>query len=143
MACLTIIKLDQQTIELTDHTQQACEATALAALCDTRLGRPEAARLAANAVLCRLQVGLAHRPAPETIDLRWTCVRVLTALGDARATMLLAQLRADVQARAAGLTTAADCDRLIQALPIFRSIVAAEQSRRDAGSAAHGLWPGA
>ena len=61
--------------------------------------------------------------------MRWDCQQVLDAVGDARAAVLLEQLHADVQARAIELTDAADRERLIQALPVFRDIVAAHRRR--------------
>ena len=110
---------------------EACQATAVAALCQVQLGQPQAALAAVNTVLGRLQGvqgvqgDLVERPAKESIDLRWTCHAVLVALGDARSQPLLAQLHADVQQRAAELTSADDRERLVQAVPAFRGIVAA------------------
>lgn len=78
-----------------------------------------------TSLLERLNSVLAPAPAHTTIMLRWNCQQVLDALGDARATPLLDQLHADVQARAAEMTDLADRDRLIQATPTFRAIVAA------------------
>jgi class 3 adenylate cyclase/tetratricopeptide (TPR) repeat protein len=98
------------------------------ALCQTRLGRSDAARLAVDGLLARLSGDLAPRPAHETLAVRWRCQQVLAALGDARAAALLQQLQADVQARALELTDAADRDRLIQARPDFRAIVSAASS---------------
>lgn len=70
------------------------------------------------------------------LELRWTCQQLREAMGDGRAAPMLDQLFIDVQARATELTDAADRDRLIQALPIFRSLVAA-QARRGATTASH------
>ena len=75
-------------------------------------------------------------PANETIALRWTCHQALAALDDKRAGTLLEQLFADVQARAAELTGAADRKRLIQAIPIFRAIVAAQAGQGQPRAAA-------
>ena len=100
-----------------------------AAVCQTGLGQTAAALSTVERLLMRLGVELADRPAHETIELRWTCQQVLETLADARAAPLLAQLFADVQARATELTDAADRDRLIQDLPIFRNIVAAYAQR--------------
>ena len=86
--------------------------------------------------LDRLANDLADIPAHETLEIRWTCQQVLEALGDARAAPMLDQLYAFVHARAAELTDAADRDRLIQALPDFRGIVAA-QRRRGGPRASH------
>ena len=108
-------------------TVEACEVAATCARCEDRLGQREAALATVNAQLDRLSGELADRPAHETIDLRWTCQQVLTALGDARAVPLLEQLSTDVRARAAELTDEADRDRLIQALPVFRDVVAARR----------------
>ena len=80
-------------------------------------------------LLDRLAGELVERPAHETIDMRWDCQQVLDAAGDARAAVLLEQLHADVQARAIELTDAADRERPIQALPVFRDIVAAHRRR--------------
>ena len=102
-----------------------CVAAAHAALCQNRLGQAAEVVPVVERLLERLQGELAARPAHETIELRWICHRVLESLGDARAAALLDQAFADVQARATELTDAADRERLIQDLPIFRDIVAA------------------
>jgi hypothetical protein len=60
---------------------------------------------------------------------------VLAALGDERAGPLLAQLHVDVQATAAERTDAGDRERLIQAIPSFRDIVAAHAGRGGQGGA--------
>ena len=57
-------------------------------------------------------------------------------MGDMRAVPLLEALNADVQARAAELTDAADRERLIQAPPAFRDISAAKRRSGEAGTAA-------
>ncbi|MDP2004422.1 MAG: adenylate/guanylate cyclase domain-containing protein [Rubrivivax sp.] len=120
---------------------EACGVEAIAALCEVRQGRPAEALARVNATLGRLQQALAECPAIETLPARWTCQQVLEALGgehDQRAGPLLEQLHADVQARATAVTDAADRDRLIQAIPDFRDIVAAYGRRRGpafAGSA--------
>jgi len=88
-----------------------------------------AALVTVNHVLTRLHGELAARPAHETIALRRPCQQVLETLADTRAAPLLEQLHADVQARAEVLTDAADRQRLIQALPVFRAIVAAHARR--------------
>ena len=49
---------------------------------------------------------------------------------------MLEQLHADVQAHAAKLTDASDRERLIQALPDFRGVVAAFSRRGLPGAAA-------
>ena len=112
-----------------DEAREACEVAAIAALCTIRLGQPAVALATVNATLERLQRELAACPANETIEPRWTCHQVLVALGDARAAPMLDQLHADVQARAAELTDAADRERLIQALPVFRAIAATQRRR--------------
>jgi tetratricopeptide (TPR) repeat protein len=108
---------------------EACEVMATSALCEVRLGRPEAARAAVNRALQMLNDELAAYPAHETVDHRWACQQTLEALDDARAAPLLEQLHADVQARAVAITDEADRERLIQALPTFRLIVAAQRRR--------------
>jgi tetratricopeptide (TPR) repeat protein len=100
-------------------------AAAQAAACALRLGQSAAALRQVNAVLERLRSDWADRPAGQTIDLRWCCQQVLVALGDQRAAPLLEQLHADVQATAAERTEAGDRERLIQAIPNYRDIVAA------------------
>ena len=119
----------QRLYEAVDLPLDACECAAHAASCQLRLGRPDAALSTVNPLLERLDSDLAQEDADATIGLRWTCQQVLEAAGDARAAPLLQQLFVDVQARAAELTNAADRDRLIQAIPIFRAIVAAYQQR--------------
>jgi tetratricopeptide (TPR) repeat protein len=108
---------------------QACGTTALVALCRVRLGQEQAAREAVDVVLGQLQGALVAHPARDTVDARWGCCTVLQALGDPRAPALLEQLHADVLARAAELTDAGDRQRLIQAVPSFRDIVAAYGQR--------------
>ena len=112
---------------------EACAVEALAALCEVRLGQPAEALARLNAALDRQQRELADCPANETIALRWHSHQVLAALGGEhaqRAGPLLEQLHADVQARATAVTDAADRERLIQAIPTFCAIVAA-QRRQD------------
>lgn len=116
-----------------DEPWEGCAIDALAALCELRLGRRDAALAAVNALLERLLDGdLAECPAHETIELRWPCQQVLEALADTRAAAMLEQLVADVRARAAALTVAADHERLIQARPVFRGIIAAHGRRSQA-----------
>jgi class 3 adenylate cyclase/tetratricopeptide (TPR) repeat protein len=114
---------------------EECENAADMALCLLKLGQPEAARDAVNGLLDRLAGELTAARAHETTTVRWPCHQVLAALGDARAEPLLEQLHADVQARADELTDATDRDRLIQAIPDFRQIVAAYARRGSPGSA--------
>ena len=104
---------------------EACHVASTLALCAIHLGQPTAALAGLNATLDQMQHDLADWPANETIELRWRCQQVMAALGDARAGPLLEQLFADVQAHATLITDAADRDRLIQALPVWRAIVAA------------------
>jgi len=104
---------------------EACLAATIAAQCQFHLGQPAAALKGLDAVLVRLHSELAEYPANETIGLRWRCHQLLQALGDERAVPLLEQLHADVLATAAQRTDAADRERLIRAIPIFRDIVAA------------------
>jgi len=108
---------------------EACLTAAITAQCQFKLGQPTPALAGLDAVLARVQGEMADYPANETIPLRWTCHQLLQALGDGRATPLLEQLHADVQATVAQRTEAADRDRLIQAIPTFRSIVAAYAGR--------------
>jgi len=115
----------QAVYQTLDESIEGFVASAYAALCETRLGRLDVAMSTADRLLERLNGALADRPATETIELRWLCRQALEAAGDARAAPLLAQLYADVQARATEITDAADRGRLIQALPVFRAIVAA------------------
>ncbi len=106
---------------------EACEVAAHAARCELLLGRPDVARSAMNVLLERITDDLAAYPAFETFSVRWTCQQVLAALGDARAGPMLEQLHADIQARATELTNDTDRERLIQALPVFRAVVAAHR----------------
>jgi class 3 adenylate cyclase/tetratricopeptide (TPR) repeat protein len=108
-----------------------CLAAAHGALCEVWLGHSQAALFVTDDVLARLDGNLVGRLAHETIELRWICQQVLHAAGDVRASRLLDELHADVQARATELTDAADRERLIQAITTFRDIVAA-YGRRDA-----------
>jgi hypothetical protein len=113
-----------------DEPLQAGEAMAIAAICELRLGQPAAALVRVNAALDQLQLQeLATYPAKETLELRWLSYQVLAALDDARGPPLLDQLHLDVLARAGEVTEIADQDRLIQATPVYRAIVAAHQRR--------------
>ncbi len=114
---------------------EACSAATIAAQCQFHLGQPAAALVGLDAVLVRLHSELADYPPNETIALRWRCQQVLQALGDERAMPMLEQLHADVQATAAQRTDADDRDRLIQAIPDFRDIVAAYAARDGQDSA--------
>jgi hypothetical protein len=97
------------------------------------LGLHDAALSTVSGLLERLATG--ERPTHETIEPRWVCQHVLQALRDARAGPMLEQLFADVQASAAEMTDAADRDRLIQASPVYRDIVAAHARRGGPASA--------
>lgn len=108
----------------------AFRAEAAIALCEFMLGQREPALAAVDRLLQRLASELASHPAHETIDLRWTCHQVLSAAGDARAADLLARVAADVQDRAAVMTHESDLQRLIEAQPVFRAVMAAH-ARRD------------
>ena len=120
---------------LEDHIG-ACEAAASSALSELRLGQSSSALSKVNQLLERLSGDLVERPAHETIGLRWLCQQVLDAVADSRAAPMLEQLFADVHARATQLTSVVDRDRLIQAQPIFRAIVA--EHRRHGGPGAAG-----
>ncbi len=112
---------------------EACDVGALAALCQVRLSRPAEALASVNATLVRLQQEQAASLAIDTLSARWVCHQVLEALGlehAARAAPMLDQLHADVQAHANAVTEADDRDRLIQAIPDYRNIVAAHGRRR-------------
>jgi tetratricopeptide (TPR) repeat protein len=104
---------------------EACRVGALRALSETRLGQAPSAAHNLNQTLARLHQDLGHCAAHETLSLRWDCQQALQALADERAAPALEQLFADVLACAAERTDADDRERLIQALPLFRAIVAA------------------
>jgi class 3 adenylate cyclase len=108
---------------------EECRAVALEAACDLKLGQPDVARSKVDSLLERHDTELAGLGFHQTISLRWSCQRVLETLDDDRAGPLLEQLHADVSARAAALTGAADRARLIQAIPTFRDIVSAYDRR--------------
>jgi hypothetical protein len=118
-----------------EEPREACEVAAIEALCAVRLGQPAVALAGVDAALDRLQRELAACPADETIKLRWTCQQVLSALDDARGGPMLDQLHAHVQARATEVTDSTDRERLIQAIPVFRAIVAAHGRRSDPNAA--------
>ena len=125
----------QALFEALDDHIGAGEAAASGALCELRLGQPSSALSRVNQLLQRLSGDLAEHLAHETICLRWPCQQVLDAVADARAVPMLEQLFADVQARATQLTDVVDRDRLIQAQPIFRAIVAAHGRHGGPGAA--------
>ena len=117
------------SFEQVDQPTWATENVAHTALCQIRLGHFDAARASVNQVLDCLQRELAEYPADNLINMRWTSQRVLEALGDPRAGPLLEQLYTDVQALATAMTDVEDRDRLIQATPDYRNIVAAYAQR--------------
>ena len=104
----------------------ACTSAAREALCHSRLCQADAALRCVNLLLDRLGGEFATSALNNTLDLRWSCQRVLSALGDARAGDLLAQLVADAHAHATRRTHAADRARLMQALPTLRGILATQ-----------------
>jgi tetratricopeptide (TPR) repeat protein len=129
--CAEALTLHQTVTDL----PEACEIEAYVAHCEFLLGRTEAAQADIDRLVARMARDLAGVPGYETLGLRWACQQVLAALGDGRAAALLEQLHADVQARATVLTDAADRDRLIQAVPAFRAIVAAHGRRGEPAAA--------
>jgi tetratricopeptide (TPR) repeat protein len=128
--CLSQSQTLHQTL---DDALEACITTGHAAWCQLDLGLHDAALSTVSGLLERLATD--ERPAHETIEPRWVCQHVLQALRDARAGPMLEQLFADVQASAAEMTDAADRDRLIQASPVYRDIVAAHARRGGPASA--------
>jgi tetratricopeptide (TPR) repeat protein len=100
------------------------ENEACVALCQAKLGQGIEALAVVDNLLDGVEGPAANLPASATIGLRWTCQQVLDKLGDKRMEPVLAQLHVDIQRRAAELTEVADRDRLIQAIPTFRGIVA-------------------
>jgi tetratricopeptide (TPR) repeat protein len=126
----------EQTYRLLSEPLESCKVSALKALCELRLGRADAARSSLERTLAQLHSELGHCAARETVIARWTCQQVMQGLGDERAAPALEQLFADVQACAAESTDAADRERLIQALPVFRDIVAAYARRAPPGNSA-------
>ena len=113
---------------------EACAAAAISALCAQRLGMPAEAMTGLDATLDRLQHELAECPANETLSTRWVCQQALQGLGDPRAAPMLEPLFEVVQLQATALTDADDRERLIQAVPIFRDIVAAWAASSARGS---------
>jgi predicted ATPase/class 3 adenylate cyclase len=108
----------------------AIENEACIALCRAQLGQHTEALAAVNSLLDELDDSAENMSASATINLRWTCQQVLGMLGDLRAEPMLAQLHADIQQRASELTDITDRDRLIQATPVFRNVVAAYRRTR-------------
>ena len=127
--CLSQSHALHQTL---DDALEACITTGHAAWCELDLGLHDVALSGVSGLLERLAI--CALPAHETIEPRWACQHVLQALGDARAAPMLEQLFADVQASAAEVTDAAYRDRLTQASPVYRDIVAA-YGRRGVSSA--------
>jgi hypothetical protein len=119
---------------LEDHIG-ASEAAASSALSELRLRQSSSALSKVNQLLERLSGDLAECSTYETIGLRWPCQQVLDAVADSRAATMLEQLFADVHARATQLTSVGDRDRLIQAQPIFRDIVAQHKLHGGPGAA--------
>jgi len=123
------LQLHTQAREIFEAMQDpldACTSAAREALCHSRLGQADAALRCVNLLLDRLGGEFATSALNNTLDMRWSCQRVLSALGDARAGDLLAQLVSDAHAHAARRTHAADRARLMQALPTLRGILATQ-----------------
>ena len=135
---LATLEATQAVHALIDEPVESGSTDALAALCRWRLGQLDAAQHAAEAVLERFGLDGRGHPPHDSLDLRWRCLQVLEGLGDERGPALLERLHEDVQQRATVLATdiARDNgrDRLIQALPIFRAVVAAHARRSAAGA---------
>ena len=115
----------QSVFRTCDEPVEEAENAADMALCLARLGQLEEAALAVRGLMERLDSDLAPHAGQRTIEMRWACQQVLDEVGDGLARPMLEQLLADVQVRVAELTHAADRERLIQAIPHFRDIVAA------------------
>jgi len=115
----------QALFQFLEEPCEACSVVSTLARYAIHLGQRDVALARLNATLGQLQRELVDWPATETIDVRWRCQQVMVALSDPRAGPLLEQLFADVQAGATRLTDAADRDRLIQAKPVWRAVVAA------------------
>jgi class 3 adenylate cyclase/tetratricopeptide (TPR) repeat protein len=116
----------QDIFETLGEPGNACHAAAEGALDTARLGDTQLAVEAAAAVLLRLAVA-DSAPTDAVLEARWACQRVFAAAGDARAGPLLQQLAAEVQRRVRELTPDApdDRQRLVDAVPLFREVVAA------------------
>ena len=102
---------------------------ALVAWCRLQLGQTDEARRDADAVLAVFGIEGRGHPPHDTLELRWRCLQVLDALDDARAPALLDRLHHDVLERAAMLGEGDERKRVIDALPIFREVVAAHARR--------------
>ena len=130
-AALPLFLQAQAGFQAMNEPMPVCECAARAAECEIELGLHESARQRVTEALAALDGELAHLLPQLTVGVRWSSHHVLVALGDARATALLEQLHADVQADVAALAAPADRDRVIQSRPAYRDIVAA-YGRRDA-----------
>jgi tetratricopeptide (TPR) repeat protein len=119
----------QAVYDSLDEPIEVCLTSAYTALAEARLGQPQAALSKVDRLMDLLDTDMAARPAHQTIEIRWICRRVLADLLDARAEPMLERLFSDVQIRAAEVVDAPDRERLIQALPVFRGIVAAHRER--------------
>jgi len=124
LAARGLLSQASTAFEALDQRATAGVAAARAALCMVRLGQPKEALSAVDKLLLQLGPDAKADESPA-IDLMWSCQQVLAAVGDPRAGPMLEQLHADVQAKAAQRTDATDRERLIQAIPDFRDIVAA------------------
>lgn len=125
----------QALYEALDDQNGARAAAAWATLCETLLDQQDAALSTVGQLLELLDGDPAEHPAHETIGWRWPCQQALAGWGDARAGPMLERLFADVHARATEMTDTTDRQRLIQALPVFRGIVAAHAQRDEANTA--------
>jgi class 3 adenylate cyclase/tetratricopeptide (TPR) repeat protein len=104
----------------------ALEMAAVGARMDVERGELGAARATVEQVWQVLEAGVEFEQISQEIHARWACCQVFTALADARAAPLRAVLRDEVRAVAAALQAdGGDGDALLQAVPIYRAILAA------------------
>jgi class 3 adenylate cyclase len=107
-----------------DEPLVPCQAEALGAWCKALLGQSDAARACIGRAQQFLESAGHKNPAHETIRTRWAWQRALALLNSPQAGPLLAEVYADVQARARLLSEGIDPERVIQAVPLFRAIAA-------------------
>jgi tetratricopeptide (TPR) repeat protein len=129
-AALRWFALSRTAFETIGMAYKVVECGAYLALCHTRRGDTGPALPEVAQVMAYLDANPNDDPGAH-IDARWSCQQVLAAAGDVRAASMLESLVADIHtcadelAAAAGTTDAAERERMIQAIPVFRAIMAA------------------
>jgi predicted ATPase/class 3 adenylate cyclase len=123
------LRTARETFEALQQPALALEVAAAEAVAALRRGQVEQARLCAEPVLQALAAGTSLEGTDEPLRVWYGAAQALQAAGDARASMLLAQARAELHRRANALADAAARERFLRAVPLHRAL---EEGQLDA-----------